>query len=399
MQKKLKTLAFLAQYFTRKLAFVFKRRLPGLKRVYFNAFPATHLKKMDVWDYFFSFSGELLIVLIVITVAGFNLFYFSLQKSGYQDKSFAAKLLSYHPAANQKLAARNNAIKTTIASQNLFVPEAYADYQQSLEADSTSAPIDDPDQDFVISDTSMVRPNPDSIQNLINKQIKVYQTLPGDTLAKLSQEFGISTETIIWANKLPNASLKPGWQLLILPTNGVLVQADSNTTLPDIAKKYKGDLDRIISYNGLASAEDIDTGQLIIVPDGRVPSPPSPKPKSRTPQPSPSERSRTYAGDNHLFPWGYCTWYVATRVRVPWGGNAKNWLANAHAYGAVITREAVAGSIVITTDNRRYGHSAYVESVDEESFVVSEMNYERFGRVNTRRIAKNDSRIRGFILP
>jgi surface antigen len=104
-------------------------------------------------------------------------------------------------------------------------------------------------------------------------------------------------------------------------------------------------------------------------------------------------------GTGHLFPWGYCTWYVASKVHVPWGGNAKNWLANAQAYGAIISKQAAVGSIVVTTDNSRYGHVALVESVTDEGFTISEMNYKKFGAVNTRFIPHGSKIVRGFILP
>ncbi len=224
-------------------------------------------------------------------------------------------------------------------------------------------------------------------------------------MGSIARENGINEQTIIWANKLPSSSIKPGWFLIILPTDGILYKATSNDTLPDLAKKYSGSLDTIISYNGLANAEDIDSGQLIIIPGGKMPAPPKPKvvPKSNNSgKVKPGGVSQPTVVDNgtgHLFPWGYCTWYVATRVHVPWGGNAKNWLANAKAYGAIITNKATPGAIVVTTDNRRWGHVAYVESVDEDGFTVSEMNYEKFGRVNTRWIPNNSKIIRGFILP
>jgi surface antigen len=192
--------------------------------------------------------------------------------------------------------------------------------------------------------------------------------------------------------------------LLIPPTDGLVYTATSNDTLPDLAKKYKADLDTIIAYNGLENAEDIDGGQILIIPGGVMPEPPKPKP---TPK---SNDSKVKAGGvvkpqvlnngtGHTFPWGYCTWYVATKAHVPWGGNAKNWLANAKAYGAVITNYAVPGSIVVTTDNTRWGHVALVESVSDDGFIVSEMNYQKFGRVNTRFIPHNSRTIRGFIQP
>lgn len=89
---------------------------------------------------------------------------------------------------------------------------------------------------------------------------------------------------------------------------------------------------------------------------------------------------------------------MASKIHVSWGGNAKAWLANAQAQGKTITKKAVPGSIVVTTDSR-FGHVALVESVNESGFTVSEMNYEKFGKVNYRFIPHNSKTVRGFIIP
>ena len=169
-----------------------------------------------------------------------------------------------------------------------------------------------------------------------------------------------------------------------------------------MAKKYKGSLQTIISYNGLENAEDIDEGQLIIIPGGSIASAPKPKssPQSGKVKPGGVTAPKTANnGTGHIFPWGYCTWYVASKIHIPWGGNAKNWLTNARNYGAVIGNTPTPGAIVVTTDNRRYGHVALITSADGAGFTVTEMNYEKFGEVNTRWISKNSKTIRGYIYP
>src|SRR5258708_6103449 len=132
---------------------------------------------------------------------------------------------------------------------------------------------------------------------------------------------------------------------------------NSNDTLADLAKKFNGNLDTIISYNALKDAEDFNAGDLIIIPGGSVPAPPVPKKTS-------SARSgkinaggvvvpKAYdSGTGHSFPWGYCTYYVATKVHVPWGGNAKLWLQNAKSFGSLITHTPAIGTIVVTNDSR-----------------------------------------------
>lgn len=396
--------AFKTQYYLRRALHRFSKRLPSLKRIYFHAFPAVHIKPLDWYDYAMRFSSELLVLVLAVSIAGMSLFNFYWDDS-YDDKSLAAKFLSYHPNLNQKLYEKNTTIVTHIIKNSGFVPLAQASDFESLSHADSQGLADEQEADQPFTSDVLVQPNPDTVSSLISKQIKVYETQPGDTLGSIAAANGIKVQTLMWANNLSSQTIKPGWYLVILPTDGVLHKATSNNTLPDIAKKYNGNLETIIAYNGLENAEDIDEGQLIIVPGGAMPEPPKPKtPSSGASSGKVNSKGVVQPkivnnGTGHIFPWGYCTWYVATKVHVPWGGNAKNWLSNAKAYGAVVSSEPAVGAIVVTTDNSRYGHVAYIESVDDDGITVSEMNYEKFGRVNKRWISQNSRTIRGYIYP
>ncbi len=360
-------------------------------------------------DISLKFSSEMLVLGLVFVVGGLNIYYFGFFHTRmYTDDSHAAKLLSYHVSLNNKLYAKETSINTVMVSPGGFISQASADDFQGLNANDSYFDNSD-DFGLVINENAIVKPNPDSVDSLIAKQIKIYETKDKDTLSSVATANGITVQTLADANKISTSTvLKPGWQLIILPTNGVLVKATSNDTLPDIAKKYSGNLDTIISYNGLENAEDITAGQLIIVPGGHMPLPPAPKPQAKPkPKTDPSKvggsgvaTPRVYdEGTGHLFPWGYCTYYVSTKVHVPWGGNAKSWLANAKAYGAVVSNTPAVGSIVVTNDSRRYGHVALVEQVEDDRFLVSEMNYEKFGKVDYRWIPIGSSSVKGFIHP
>jgi peptidoglycan DL-endopeptidase CwlO len=389
-------IAFITQYYAKKLVYKLGRKAPQLRKVHLNAFPAVHLNHMEALDYILKFSSELLVLLLALVVGALNIYFFS--GNEFNDKSLAANYLNKHSILNRKLYAKNNSIITTITPSNPLFPQAQAQDFSGLESQNQVLDYTD-DTDTIINDGVIVKPNPDSIQALLDKQIKIYTTQPGDTLASIAAANGISQQTIMWANKLTAPQIKPGWQLIILPINGVLVKATSNDTLPDIAKKYNANLDKIISYNLLDSPEDIDTDQLIIVPDGVMPAPPKPKvtPKTTPSKPGTTQPKVYDVGTGHIFPWGYCTYYVATKVHVPWGGNAKNWLANAKAYGAVVSNIPAVGSIVVTTDNSRYGHVALVEKVEDDRFLVSEMNYKGKGIISTRWISNASRTVRGFI--
>jgi murein DD-endopeptidase MepM/ murein hydrolase activator NlpD len=88
--------------------------------------------------------------------------------------------------------------------------------------------------------------------------------------------YDVSAKTILWANNIESASkIRPGDTLVILPITGVRHIVKSGDTLATIAKKYKGDVDDILSYNQLASVSDIKVGDTVIIPDGTIVAPPA----------------------------------------------------------------------------------------------------------------------------
>jgi surface antigen len=432
LKKTFSRFAFIAQYYSKKLLFQIKRRAPLLKKLHLESFPAIHLKRMDWMDFILKFSSELLILILSLSVAGLNFIFFAGSGAkNYQDQSLAADFLQRHPGQNPKLYARNSSIITTV-SGNGFVPQAEAEDFTGLGSqglDSGQTP-DDGSSIVMSDDDSLLAPSPDSIKSTLTNTIKkVYTTQAGDSLQSIAAANGVSVNSILWSNPLlTGASLKPGWSLIIPPEDGVVVTADSNTTLPDLAAEYSPDrynpnkqirdssaaqlLDTIISYNGLDSAEDINAGDVIFIPGGVLAAPPAPpapkaKPKSKNLGPDTSINDVTSIGDgydgvNHLFPRGYCTYYVATQMKITFGGNAKSWLANAKASGYVTGQEPAARSAVVFAGYGygRYGHVAYVQSVNGDGTItVSEMNYDHFNRVDTRTISVNSPGIRGYIYP
>jgi surface antigen len=102
---------------------------------------------------------------------------------------------------------------------------------------------------------------------------------------------------------------------------------------------------------------------------------------------------------NH-YPYGQCTYYVATQRNVTWSGNAVNWWWNARGKrpeGQV----PVQGAIVVFNIGW-VGHVAYIEHVNlDGTFVVAEMNYHAdgggWGRVDYRTITASDPAILGYI--
>lgn len=110
-----------------------------------------------------------------------------------------------------------------------------------------------------------------TLVNFIHDQILVYTVQPGDIPGLIAEQFGISLNTLLWANNIANPNLiKTGDQLVILPVSGVKYEVKKGDTIGFIAKKFKGDVADILSFNGLAVDEPLGIGSVIIIPDGEM---------------------------------------------------------------------------------------------------------------------------------
>lgn len=100
-----------------------------------------------------------------------------------------------------------------------------------------------------------------------------YVVKEGDSLSQVAAMFGVSANTIVWANELSSRNdLHPGMRLLILPIDGVQHTVASGDTLERIAKRYGGDAEEIRSYNDLVGGE-LALGMVLTVPGGEIPAP------------------------------------------------------------------------------------------------------------------------------
>lgn len=104
--------------------------------------------------------------------------------------------------------------------------------------------------------------------------ISVYVVRPGDTLSEIADMFGVSANTILWANDLKNSrDVHPGDTLVILPVSGVERKIVKGDTLKSIAKKYGADANEIAQYNGLDLQEPLIIGSVLIIPGGEISAP------------------------------------------------------------------------------------------------------------------------------
>ena len=102
-----------------------------------------------------------------------------------------------------------------------------------------------------------------------------YTVQKGDTVSTIAQKFGISADTVRWANDLSDDTINVGDSLQILPVTGIEYKVQSGDTVYTIAKKLATDPQKIVDFpfNDFANPETFSlvTGQMLIVPDGIQP--------------------------------------------------------------------------------------------------------------------------------
>jgi surface antigen/uncharacterized protein (DUF433 family) len=236
--------------------------------------------------------------------------------------------------------------------------------------------------------------------DLPNNDILIHRVEKGETLSTIAKKYNLKVETIAFANNLEGDQIKPGQELIILPVDGVLHIVQKGENLQDILKKYGGDLEEVLAFNGLTSPDDIFEQQLLIIPGGKIPQKPKP---TQLKFAKVQIGTNNYYDQSYSYPYGYCTWWVAQKVKVPNLGNAKDWLINAQAKGYSVCFGAncqpQVGAVVSLRTRHSLGHVAYVEDIRDGKIIISEMNYAGWGVVTKRALKIGDPRILGYIYP
>jgi LysM repeat protein len=232
------------------------------------------------------------------------------------------------------------------------------------------------------------------------RPVKTVVVQPGQTIAALAAQYQVSVSTIQWGNQLTPAIVpRVGSTVLIPPGPSALVEVLPAETPTAFAARMHLDPAVVLDYNNLSSNAPMIGDSYLQVPLSRAPAGSliaSYFVEAQNGEPSVAVATPRHDG----FPYGQCTYYVATRRAVNWSGNAVEWWWSARSHrpeGQV----PVQGAIVVFNIGW-VGHVAYVEHVNQDgTFLVSEMNYHAdgggWGRVDYRVIDDNDASILGFI--
>lgn len=134
--------------------------------------------------------------------------------------------------------------------------------------DSALAPIHNPLYD-TISTSSTSAFGTDDAQN---DQIYLYTVKEGDTANDVAKMYGVSVNTVLWANDISSkTTLKKGQVLIILPVSGVKYTVKKGDTVESVAKRFKAHMEDIVNFNNLDEKGDkLAVGDEIIIPNGEV---------------------------------------------------------------------------------------------------------------------------------
>ena len=94
----------------------------------------------------------------------------------------------------------------------------------------------------------------------------IYEAKAGETVTSVARDFGLSVETVRYANNISGNSLSTGQKVKIPPVDGIYVAIQKNDTLLGIANKYKVQLSEIRKYNDLPEGQPIHAGNELLIP-------------------------------------------------------------------------------------------------------------------------------------
>ena len=174
----------------------------------------------------------------------------------------------------------NGLIDNSSLEANLFSQTAYA-YSETIAVDGTIISLEENQSDaslenffMIVDDGSLMGINSPLafyLPTVKRHGILTYEVQDSDTAGQIAAKFGVSLNTILWANNLKSGSLiKPGQELVILPISGVRHLVKKGDTISTIATKYRASIEEIIAFNNLSNDKLLIEGQELIIPDGQL---------------------------------------------------------------------------------------------------------------------------------
>jgi murein DD-endopeptidase MepM/ murein hydrolase activator NlpD len=138
--------------------------------------------------------------------------------------------------------------------------------------DSLSAPMHHLDSPYIkISSDASVRGISSPVSNILRDRngIITYKVQEGDTLSEIGARFGISLETIRWANPGTRSFIRIGTEITIPPVNGVVYEVEEGDSLESVASVYNISPEAIKEYNPEHQKLFENPDAIVILPNAR----------------------------------------------------------------------------------------------------------------------------------
>jgi len=296
------------------------------------------------------------------------------------------------PSVDQRVAA--DLAASTAETAGLAVASNVSNLSISLSAKAELAQAD-----------NSVLTKPQIVQVADLRGISTYVAVAGDTAQSVAKKFGVTADTVKWANNLAGDAISVGQTLRIPNVNGVLYTVKGGDTIDSIAQRYQTNRERLVSYNDLEIG-GISPGQQLVLPGGILPT--NERPGYVSPRGS-SSSFISYSGNSAVagnrYDYGYCTWYAYNRraqLGRPVGsfwGNASTWASYARGSGYLVNNTPKVGAVMQDGYSAGgYGHVAVVESVNADGSVyISEMNYAGWNVKSYRTLSAGEAARYNFI--
>jgi murein DD-endopeptidase MepM/ murein hydrolase activator NlpD len=174
-------------------------------------------------------------------------------------------------------------------------------------------------ENSVLSAGNSVSIDPLQIKNSkakINKELRYYRVVSGDSISVIAENFGVSQATIVEENNIIKGRLKINQELVILPVSGIKHLVTKGDTVNALAKEYSAKAGIIIDFNEIPD-NALKIGQNIIIPGGKA------KKKKIIAKRSVSASQSTGSSQVMLVGDGNVTRYINYKGIVPYGKGAK----------------------------------------------------------------------------
>ena len=322
-------------------------------------------------------------------------------------------------------------------------------------AEDATVPVN---ADFLWVEEPDVGINPDNItlsDNGEESPVVSYIVQEGDSLEKISKEFWVPIKDLQRLNKIKDQP-KVGQKLVVSDNEeGILYVVEKERSLKLFAEFYRLNIDDLMTFNYFSDdSEILYPGQELFInvteqrayDIGLLEKAQPVLPKDEVAKPKTAKKTATYTKGavvytnggsasavnpgsaksaiirqwyynpkiSNGFAVGYCTWYAAmkapgifsytsdTKQERPFGGNARDWYANAKAAWYNVGSTPRAWAIIVYRQLRSYaGHVGIVKEYHPDSWemIIEDMNYAGKYIVTQRWENANRDGIVGYIYP